>query len=198
MNLFWLHLNTRISAEFACDQHIVKMPTEHAQMMQTVMHHLGFETLMKPIGMSKLLLQWVYADYGNFLYLLDLTYRYVAEYRTRYSKNEHGAWRSMQQVIKQAGGLPAIQQAYFQKDRAIFEKYSTIGKNGKPSQLWKFCTLPPLYMNDEYKNEFVITGQHEIDMKSVVSCYQKFYRNEKIAFARYRYTNSPFFMKGAK
>jgi len=192
MNVFWLDLDPMLSARYACDQHIVKMPTEHAQMLLTALHELGFGTQpMKPIHRNKQLMQWVMADFANFAYLYELTREYYIEYVQRYHKLEHGGWFVLKSAVRKVGGLRAIRQAYKLRN---CDSHAPTLYSAMREELWLYVTVPPLYMDEQYRRP--LHGPLALQMSTVVSCYRDCYRFDKIRFARYRHSRPPVFMVG--
>lgn len=193
MNLFWLDLHPRKSARYACDQHVVKMITEHAQMICTVLQELGFgKQPMKSLGLGKDLLQWVYADFANFAYLHDLTFAYFLEYRKRYEKT-HKGWSAIKRAIKACGGMEAARLRFAELGRDVHAQVLYVNKKDN-EELWSCITVPPLYMPDEHK--YPLVGSRQEQLRLVVRSYRRFYQKEKVKFARYFHSTPPKFMQG--
>lgn len=193
MNVFWLDLDPMKSAQYACDQHVHKMVTEYAQMLLTVLDELGFgEQSMKPIGMTKQLMKWIYADWANFAYLYELTREYYIEYVHRYCKYQHEGWYKLHQAVKDVGGLRAIRQAYkgIGHDESASVLYSAMR-----FELHLYVTVPPLYMDGH--DEFLrpLNGPRVNQLLTVIECYRDLYRHDKSRFARYRYREAPPWMR---
>lgn len=193
MNLFWLDLHPRKSAKYACDQHINKMCIEHAQMLCTVLHHIGFRRLpMKSLGMGRSLLQWVAEDFANFAYLLDLEYFYNLEYEARYGKT-HKSWLKALLAVERCGGVRAIRQRFRQlgldPNRGV--RYVNSEQN---DQLWSCITVPPVYVADEYRAR--MAGDRDRQLRAVVRSYRHAYKFGKSRFARYYHSTPPAFMRG--
>lgn len=191
MNVFWLDLDPMKSAQYACDQHVVKMTTEHAQILLTVLEELGFgKQPMQTLGMTKQLLQWVYADWANFAYLYELTREYYLEYVHRYNKFEHGGWFVLHQAIKDAGGLRAIRQAFKRIDH---DASGDVLYSAMRFELHLYVTVPPLYMDEQYKRS--LHGPRVNQLLTVIDCYREFYKHNKSTFARYRHRDAPPWMR---
>lgn len=192
MNVFWLHLAPQESAKLACDQHIVKMITEHAQMLLTVIEHLGYgEQSMKSLGMEKQLLQWVYFDYANFVYLHELTHQYYLEYQRRFRRTSHEGWTKLCAAVLACGGFTDIRERFIDRDRdAHSDKWTfELQDHG-----WLYITVPPMYMDDRFKRQ--LRGDRLSQLKQVVKSYRSFYVGDKSRFARYRHSPIPAFMRG--
>lgn len=86
MNIFILDTNINKCARYHCDQHVVKMILESAQLLCTALHKKGFSTPYKPTHLQHPCVLWVEASYDNFLWLKKLTLALNAEYRYRYRK----------------------------------------------------------------------------------------------------------------
>ncbi|BAG41510.1 hypothetical protein [Ralstonia phage phiRSL1] len=196
MNLFWLDLDPRISARHACDQHNNKMLIEHAQMICTVLHALGYRRLpMKSLGMGKELLQWVYEDFANFAYLHDLSFYYFQEYCARHGKDQHHAWRKIVLAVDRCGGMRAIRREFRRQGRDASRDVRYYVNTEHNAPLWACITVPPLYMPDEFKYRLV--GDTQRRLRAVVRSYRRFYTLSKSRFARYYHSAPPPYMRGA-
>ena len=96
MNIFHLHKDPRICAEYHCDKHVVKMILETAQMLSTA-YRKKFndgEELYKTAYPKHPMTIWVGNSGGNFFWtikLLDqLLYQYTLRYQIYYTKNIRG------------------------------------------------------------------------------------------------------------
>jgi len=97
MNLFILDEDPKVSARYHVDKHVVKMPTETAQMLSFVYHHR--ECWDKPIpdfimGYSKThdkhpCSMWMRKSLDNFLYAATLGRELHREYEYRYGSGKH-------------------------------------------------------------------------------------------------------------
>lgn len=112
MNIFWLDQDPVKSAAYACDQHIVKMITEHSQQMCTALTELGFNSLpMRATHMHHPCVQWLKQDFANFIYLYCLNDAYFNEFRFRYQHSQHaGYWTVHEYVRKET--LRRIRRSY--------------------------------------------------------------------------------------
>lgn len=94
MNLFILDINPVVSASYHVDKHIVKMPTEAAQMISFVYHDQSFWTKSLPecmMAFSKTHYKhpcsiWIRESMDNFLYACELGKELYNEYQFRYNK----------------------------------------------------------------------------------------------------------------
>lgn len=103
MNIFYLHHDPRICAEFALDKHCVKMILESSQILYTVYHVVNPELLLfsdytpyKLTHKNHPCCKWTRENYSNFLWLLTLAWEYCKEYTYRYNKihacEKHITW----------------------------------------------------------------------------------------------------------
>jgi len=88
MQIFILDLDLVKCAQYHCDKHIVKMPTESAQLLCSA-HHLT--TNRKDIPYKKThtnhpCLKWVLESKSNYLWLLSLLNEQLKEYTHRYGR----------------------------------------------------------------------------------------------------------------
>lgn len=109
MNIFWLDKDPKLSAEYACDQHIVNQITEYGQLLHSALYSLGFDDLqMRRISnMNHPCAVWVRTDFANFVYLCRLTEEYYRQYKVRYGNKQHLSFLKMQ-VTLQSIGIRAI------------------------------------------------------------------------------------------
>lgn len=120
MNIFYLHEDPEQNARWHIDKHIVKMPTEYAQLLSTAHRlldgQLTYITRTDAAGRSRKVKRWILEDqrqeniyqaghYGhpsavwareskaNYLWLFDLYTQVLYEYDYRYGNKIHGASR---------------------------------------------------------------------------------------------------------
>ena len=75
MNIFILHEDIKICDQQQCDKHVVKMITEHNQLLSTSVHILGIQTnqhVYKKSHVNHPCAKWVRYSRKNFQYLVDL------------------------------------------------------------------------------------------------------------------------------
>ena len=132
MNIFHLHKDPRICAEYHCDKHVVKMILETAQMLSTA-YRRNFgdnDDLYKTAYPKHPMTIWVGDSGGNFNWSMRLLDQLLYQYTMRYNK--------------------------VHKTIRIYE--SLLGKHTR-WQCWKTeFTPPPQCMPDEYKHEDYITA----------------------------------------
>jgi len=112
MNRFILDEDPRIIAESLCDQHIVKMPLEEAQMLCTALWHHAPEyaeqhNLYKPVHQKHPCTLWAMHSRNNFIYAYILYCLMLKEYTYRYGKN-HGASKHRYAIREGAKFLPEL------------------------------------------------------------------------------------------
>jgi hypothetical protein len=102
MNLFLLHTNPQLCAEWHCDKHVVKMVLELVQMLYTA-HHLCGTKL--PLGAYKKIKNhnhpmaiWVRTSEHNYIFTCELALCLAQEYTYRYNRvhscEKHVKWLS--------------------------------------------------------------------------------------------------------
>jgi len=132
MNIFHLHKNPKICAEYHCDKHVVKMILETAQMLSTA-YRRNFgdnDDLYKTAYPKHPMTIWVGDSGGNFNWSMRLLDQLLYQYTMRYNK--------------------------VHKTIRIYE--SLLGKHTR-WQCWKTeFTPPPQCMPDEYKHKDYITA----------------------------------------
>ena len=132
MNIFHLHKDPKICAEYHCDKHVVNMILETAQMLSTA-YRRNFgdnDDLYKTAYPKHPMTIWVGDSGGNFNWSMRLLDQLLYQYTMRYNK--------------------------VHKTIRIYE--SLLGKHTR-WQCWKTeFTPPPQCMPDEYKHEDYITA----------------------------------------
>ena len=88
MNIFHLHKDPKICAEYHCDKHVVKMILETAQMLSTAYQkHCGLDdNLYKPAYPKHPMTIWVGDSIENYKYALMLGTELGKQYTKRYRK----------------------------------------------------------------------------------------------------------------
>lgn len=89
MQIFILDKNINKNVEYYVDKHIVKIPTEVAQMISTVYHLQNMNIpsfLYKPTHINHPCSIWIRKSLQNFLYTVNLGNSLYNEYQYRYNK----------------------------------------------------------------------------------------------------------------
>ncbi|MGM0444361.1 MAG: pyrimidine dimer DNA glycosylase/endonuclease V [Fibrobacterota bacterium] len=84
MNIFILDYNVDLCAQYHCDQHVVKMILESAQIACTALNLRGFSTPYKSTHVKHPCVLWAKASFDNMQWLLRLAHALNREYRYRY------------------------------------------------------------------------------------------------------------------
>lgn len=115
MNIFVLDYDIRACARFHCDQHVVKMMLESAQLLCTALNKKGIPTPYKPTHTKHPCVLWLEESYDNFLWLEALAGELNREYRFRYGHDKDHASMKVVHEVKQhryeAIGLTPFAQA---------------------------------------------------------------------------------------
>ena len=91
MNIFVLDRNVKKCARYHCDQHVVKMILESAQMLCTSLSKRGYKTPYRPTHHNHPCVLWVDASFDNFLWLKSLALELNAEFKFRFEKTKDHA-----------------------------------------------------------------------------------------------------------
>ena len=86
MNIFVLNKNPRKSARMLCDQHVVKMILESAQMLCTANNQNGSKAPYRSTHINHPCNIWVRKSLGNYNWLLAHAQELCKEYTRRYNK----------------------------------------------------------------------------------------------------------------
>jgi hypothetical protein len=149
MNIFILDENPEVCAKYHTDKHIVKMPTETAQMISFVYHDKEIWDSTVPnfiMGFSKTHYKhpcsiWIRESLSNFLYACRLGIELYNEYQFRYNKPDkhQRAIQIFQFALQnppklQDKGLTdfalAMDEQYI-KHKSAVENYREYYRNGK-------------------------------------------------------------------
>lgn len=86
MNFFYLDRDPVKCAQYMVDRHVVKMITEHCQMMSTVQTKFGIESLFKPTHVNHPCTVWVGTSIDNYNLLIEFSKEIAKEYTYRYGR----------------------------------------------------------------------------------------------------------------
>ena len=91
MNRFIIDYDVKSIAESLCDQHIVKMPLEEAQMLCTALWHHAPEyaeenDLYKPVHQKHPCTLWAMKNQSNYEFAWSLLGHMLYEYEARFKK----------------------------------------------------------------------------------------------------------------
>lgn len=86
MNIFWLDEDPVKCARYHCDKHVVKMPTEYAQLLSSAMSSWGLDAPYNDTHVNHPCAIWVRESVGNYQRLWDLAMAVGEEYTYRYGK----------------------------------------------------------------------------------------------------------------
>ena len=92
MNIFYLHEDAKIAAQWHCDKHVVKMIVETAQLLSTAHRVLDGDKRADDLGIYKAAYQnhpsavWVRESVGNYDWATSLLIALLEEYTKRYGK----------------------------------------------------------------------------------------------------------------
>ena len=85
MNIFVLDLDHRINAQYHVNDHVVKMPTEAAQMLSVVVREVTGEDIgFQPTHPNHPCTRWARKSLTNWLWLKDYALSLEEEWRYRY------------------------------------------------------------------------------------------------------------------
>ena len=110
MNWFIIEKTPHEIAKSLCDQHIVKMPLEEAQMLCTALWHHAPDyaeerDLYKPVHQKHPCTLWAMETRANYMYAWFLYKEMLDEYTIRYQK-QHGAGKHKLALLTGADYIP--------------------------------------------------------------------------------------------
>ena len=89
MNIFLLDKNPKKCAKYHCDQHVVKMILESAQILCTVLHQTGRLAPYKAAFAKHPCTLWATRSLSNWRFLRNLAAALNEEYQFRYKPKDH-------------------------------------------------------------------------------------------------------------
>ena len=112
MNRFIIEESPQKIAQSLCDQHVVKMPLEEAQMLCTALWHHAPDyaeekNLYKPVHQKHPCTLWAMHSRNNFIFAYILYCFMLKEYTYRYGKN-HGASKHRYNIREGAKFIPEL------------------------------------------------------------------------------------------
>lgn len=94
LNIFILDENHDRNARMHCDQHVVKMILEGAQILCAVLHGRGVDAPYRATHRNHPCVIWADESYDNYLWLIKLTRALHGEYRFRFGESRtHASMR---------------------------------------------------------------------------------------------------------
>lgn len=140
MNVFVLDEDMKKSAEYTCNKHVVKMITEHTQLLCSAYYFCNMDNY-SPYKLSHQnhpIAKWVRYSLSNWIWLRDYTLILYDEYKYRYNNRNHKAGEICKSLI-----IPNIEDKGFIK---------------MP------CSMPDIYKEDSvvqsYRNYYIGEKQH--------------------------------------
>lgn len=185
MNIFYVDSDVRKISEYLCDKHIVKMPTESAQMLSTAHRVLdgtpGIFTA--PNGKKKKALL-LHGEQVEFTPDSKLVIQNAKCYKATHANHPANVWTRSNRanynwhVLLLKTMLTEYEARYKRQGavRKILDFLSTAPKNIGDGE-W---SEPPITMPDKFKTD------------SVIESYREFYRGDKRRFAKWKNGNVPF------
>lgn len=151
MNIFILDRDFVKNAQYHVDKHVVKMITEHAQIMSTVCRLNDIDAGYKATHIHHPCVKWANESLDNWLYILELTNALHKEWKFRYkhpASKIHKAFEVMLSLpvpdIEDIGLTPfaqAMPDSYKNKDAVVAYRNYYINEK-KHLASWKNREVP--------------------------------------------------------
>ena len=151
MNRFLIDHHPIAIAQQLCDQHIVKMPLEEAQMLCTALWHHAPEyaeehDLYRPVHRNHPCTLWAMESRANYTYAFNLYSAMLKEYTYRYSK-KHGAGKHFLALAKGRDFVPAHAINHVTKHPQCFSGMDHL----KTKEHWPITPYRNFYIADKSK-----------------------------------------------
>lgn len=135
-NIFLLDKDLELNAQYMVDRHVVKMPTESAQILCTVLNQNGQESPYKSTHIHHPCVVWCGKSLDNWKYLRSLALEICKEYTYRYGKIHKAELviRSLQEPKIESFGITeqpnCMDEQYIVSDNPIvnYRNYYRFGK----------------------------------------------------------------------
>ena len=166
MNLFYLDENPKRAASYMCNTHIVKMPTETAQMLNTALVLQGIPSPMRQTHANHPVAKWIRSSRENFEFGISICRAMINEYDRRYGIERgepHGATLSMLVAEEAINKLKFTSKGFSIPPVCMPEEYIIMDKKGRPNTVasyrnfyakgkshllkYKNCK-PPIWLSD--------------------------------------------------
>lgn len=159
MNIFFLDRDIHRAARYHCDQHIVKMPLESAQILCTVLHRYGIDAPYKATHAKHPSVLWAGDSAAHYHWLRKFGTALCGEYSFRYGRRhkcedvigslprdpslpDHG-WTDPPQAlpdIYRVDDVVTAYRSYYRAEKAVFA--------GKGPARWSGRRVPPFMKGD--------------------------------------------------
>ena len=151
MNIFVVDMNPKKAAQMLCDQHVVKMCLETAQMLCTVARKNGFEVPYKSAHPKHPCTLWVGETKGNWDWLVSHGLALGEEYTKRYGKI-HKSHLVIKEIAKLPIDLPKGTTPFAQAMGEEFKKTNPVEAyrayyQSKTFARWKYTEPPTWFVN---------------------------------------------------
>ena len=195
MNIFYLDKQPHISAIYHCDQHVVKMILEYAQLLSTTWRWFAEHQPVCPYGTEKELKWTLRPDCKKILELC---------YKSTHVDHPSAVWVRQSRYHYQY--LVRLYDALCLEYRNRYDKvHETEGRFDSPfdvefkwgyfsNSIWNVSPPPPIHRYSGHKGKFEEPPQcmpDEYKHEDTVTAYRNFYKYDKSKFARYRRSIRP-------
>lgn len=189
MNIFILHLNTKLCAIYHCDKHVVKMILEYVQLLYTACWYVWYEydnNIMIEDRSEKITYKVTMKPIPNWILNAPKTKSGSIGYRPTHINHPCAIWtrESLDNYLYlcQLGLDLCEEYTYRYKKTHTCEQHLIWLKNNPPPIPKNGLTKMRLAMPDKYKTE-------EDDP---VTCYRNFYIGDKKKFAKWLCRDIPY------
>lgn len=182
MNIFYLDEEPRIAAQYACDQHVVKMIVETAQLLSTAHRILdGKEYIDSSSGRK--IRRWALDDY-----LLDKLFYHATHINhpsAIWVRSNRAAYDWTVRYLYCLCDEYTLRYGKTHKTESLAKAFNlNYPKNLDPSNIF---SPPPQTMPEQYK------------LQDTVEAYRRFYIYDKSKFAKWKHGNIPdWFRSGSR
>lgn len=158
MNIFFLSNDPILAAMAQCDQHVVKMVLESAQLMSTTYREFGHDAPYHSTHRNHPCAVWLRESRDHYTWFANHAMALAREYTVRYGKHHKSeeviralysppdemkdtGWRDPPQCVPEQhkrDDTVAAYRAYYQDDKARFARWATGSRT--PPEWWKATT----------------------------------------------------------
>lgn len=175
MNIFYLDSCPKTIASWLCDQHIIKMQLESAQMLCTAHRILDGIPIRKINDAGRRVLRWYLPDEREQLLYQATHVNHPSSIWTRAS-SAHYQWHL--ELLKE------MQAEYTRR----------YNKQHKTEKLVPFLEILPHNIKNNGWSEPPLAMPEKYKTSNTIESYRIYYAKEKIKFATWKYSQKPFWL----
>lgn len=153
MNVFILDESPEVNVKSYIDKHVVKMITEHVQLLSTTLHFVGKPAPYRSTHINHPAAKWTRLSASNFSYLWNLTDLLGQEYTYRYGKAHMSHLKLLDFIpnklndLDDLGLTPFVNCTPYKEEIDVVKAYRMFYNNEKSKfASWKNRPIPEWFL----------------------------------------------------